>query len=208
MNTARLIIAPLSLALIAGSLVACGASAPKRIDPTGDRKVTTMEVDYDEIIEWSTDLTDRMLASRFLDVAEYQPHPVRMVVSDIENKTDMAGFPYEMMMGRIRATLLNSQKVRYVATYGRDGTDTMPADTEELPRDPRFENPEWTQQKFSVARLSLRTQILYRAAASGRQRQRTYEVRMFVVDNANGEVVWEGFSDPVGKVSSRPRIGG
>ncbi len=192
--------------MIAPALVGCG-SKPTRIDPTGDRKLTTMEADYDEIVEWSAQLTDRMLAAGYLDHQEYQPHPVRMVVSDIENKTDIANFPYEMMIGRIRASLLNSGKVRYVATYGRDGTDTMPDATQDLPNDPKFENPQWLDQKFSVARLSLRTQILYRSARAGRDSQNTYEVRMFVVDNANGEVVWEAFSDPIGKRATRPVFG-
>ena len=188
--------------LIAG----CGAP-PHRTDPSDPRPVDLDNVSYPGIVQWSQTLADRMLNDGFLDHEAYTPHPVRMVVSEIENKTNMTNFPEEMILTRVRQKLRNARKVRFVATYGEDATDPMPGRTEELPEDPRFEDPEWREQKFKVARLSLRTQILYRHAHQDRTTENTYEVRMFVVDNATGEVVWEGLSDPIAIQATRPVIG-
>ena len=44
-------------------------------------------------------------------------------------------------------------------------------------------------------------------ARAGREKQNTYEVRMFVTDLKTGEVVWEGFSDPVAKKFKKGRMG-
>ncbi len=188
-------------------LVAGCKSGPKRIDPQSDEALTTMGVDFAEIEEWSETLTRRMLDSGFLDRGNYGL-PVTMVVSDIENRTDLSQFPRESMLGRIRATLQQSGKVNFVSTYGQDGIDTMTRDTQGLANDPLFDPRQVPAPgQASVARLSLRTQILWHHAAAGRARQNTYEVRMFISDVVNGLVVWEGFSDPIAKAKSRGGIG-
>lgn len=182
-------------------------SGPKRIDPQSDEALTTMGVDFAEIVEWSETLTRRMVDSGFLDRGNYGL-PVNMVVSDIENRTDLSQFPRESMLGRIRSTLLQTGKVIFVSTYGRDAVDTMTRDTQELAQDPLFDAGQVPAPgQASVARLSLRTQILWHHAAAGRARQNTYEVRMFVSDVVTGQVVWEGFSDPIAKTRSRGGIG-
>jgi len=185
----------------------CG-TAPKRIDPLGEEAVTSMGVDYQELIEWSEVLTGRMLESGFLRSEEFGPKPVKMVVSDIENKTDLSQFPNEMVIGRMRSNLLKSGLVRFVSTYGTDGRDEMTRDTQFLKDDPLFDSaqvPELGQA--TVASLSLRTQILWARAGSGKKSQNTYEVRMFITDVRNGEVVWEDFSTPVAKRQVKPGIG-
>jgi PBP1b-binding outer membrane lipoprotein LpoB len=182
-------------------------SGPKRIDPNSDEHVVSMNVDYPEIVEWSETLTQRMLSDGFLDRPDY-PHPVRMVVSTVENKTNISDFPKESMLGRIRAKLRNSGKVVYVSTYGSDATDAMAGQTQELKDDDRFDTKQLPKTgQWGVARLSLRTQVLYQGARANDQRQNTYEVRMFVSDVQSGEVVWEGFSEPIAKKSSKPGIG-
>jgi PBP1b-binding outer membrane lipoprotein LpoB len=191
------------LALVAG----CG-STPKRIDPLGEEAVTTMGVDYRELIEWSEVLTGRMLESGFLRSEEFGPKPLKMVVSDIENKTDLSQFPNEMVIGRMRSNLLKSGLVRFVSTYGSDGIDEMTRDTQFLKDDPLFDSsqvPELGQA--TVASLSLRTQILWARSGTSKKSQNTYEVRMFVTDVRNGEVVWEDFSSPVAKRQVKAGIG-
>ena len=190
------------------ALAASCGSAPKRIDPFGDESVTSMGVDYNEIVEWSETLTMRMLDSGFLRSDEFGPKPVKMVVSDIENKTDLSQFPTEMVLGRMRTNLLGSGLVRFVSTYGADGTDEMTRDTQFLRDDPLFDSeqiPELGQA--TVAGLSLRTQILWARSGAGKKSQNTYEVRMFVTDVRNGEIVWEDFSAPVAKRQVKPGIG-
>ena len=61
--------------------------------------------------------------------------------------------------------------------------------------------------KATVAGLSLRTQILWARAGTGKKSQNTYEVRMFITDVRNGEVIWEDFSTPVAKRQVKAGIG-
>src|SRR5690606_5134198 len=134
-------------------------SGPKRIDPQSDDALTTMGVDFAEIVEWSETLTRRIVDSGFLDRGNYGL-PVNMVVSDIENRTDLSQFPRESMLGRIRSTLLQTGKVVFVSTYGQDGLDSMTRDTQGLANDPLFDTSQVPAPgQASVARLSLRTQI-------------------------------------------------
>jgi len=186
------------------------SSQPRRIDPTSDEAVTSMGVDYNELVEWSGTLTNRMLDHRFLDRPEYKPYPVLMVVSQIENKTDLPRLSeyQDVFIGRIRAALNNSGKVQYVAGLGYDITDPMIDEERELAGDPRYQDaPQDEPATLERPRLSLRTRILYIPARVGDTRQNTYEVRMLVTDLVTGRVVWEGFSDPVTKQQSRATFG-
>ena len=181
---------------------------PKRIDPGGDEAVVSAGVDYNEIVEWTDTLTKRMLQSAFLDTGEFGPQPIKFVVSDIENKTDLSHFPKEILLGNIRSSLLESGKARFVSTYGADGTDEMTRDTQELRDDPLFDSTQVPEQgQATVARLSLRTQILWVRSQGTKQAQNTYEVRMWVSDTRNGEVVWEGRSDPIAKKFKKGSVG-
>jgi len=193
MNAKLLLLLPLAL------LVGC-QSGPKRIDPGGDERVVSAGVDYAEIVEWTDTLTARMLSSGFLDSGEFGAKPVKMVVSKIENKTDLSQFPHELLLSNIRSSLLSSGKARFVSTYGSDGIDEMTRDTQELKDDPLFDSSQVPEQgQASVARLSLRTQILWSHSLGKREAQNTYVVRMWVSDVKNGETVWEQRSDPIAK---------
>ena len=184
-------------------------TGPRRIDPDGDEAVTSAGVDYAEIIEWTDTLTQRMLQSGFLDSeSEFGPKPVKMVVSNIENKTDLSHFPSELLLGTIRSALLQSGKARFVSTYGSDGTDEMTRDTQDLKKDPLFDSTQVPKQgQATVARLSLRTQILWTHSQGLDDAQNTYVVRMFVSDVRNGEVVWEDRSNPIAKKFERGSVG-
>lgn len=175
-------------------------SGVKRIDPGGDERVTSAGVDFNEIIEWTDTLTQRMISSGFLDTGEFGAKPIKMVVSDIENKTDLSHFPTELLLTNIRSSLLQSGKARWVSTYGEDGRDEMTRDTRELADDPLFNTEQVPQQgTASVARLSLRTQILWTHSQGVDDAQNTYIVRMWTTDTVNGEVIWEGQSNPIAK---------
>ena len=206
----KLVFRPLSAAALGLALSALAAapgcsSGPTRIDPTSDEKVVSMGVDYDEILEWSQKLTQRMLASGFLNNPRYQPYPVTMVVSRVDNNTNLSNFPNGMLLGRIRATLANSGKAQWVTTYGGDGTEEMSFQTDDLQNDPRFEKLDRKQagEKFKTAQLAVKTEIDYLGARDGRLAQNTYEVRMYVTDVVSGTAVWEGFSDPIAKKSKK-----
>jgi len=175
-------------------------SEVQRIDPGGDQRVTSAGVDFNEIIEWTDTLTQRMLSAGFLDTGEFGTQPIRMVVSDVENKTDLSHFPNELLLTNIRSSLLQSGKARWVSTYGADGRDDMTRDTRDLADDPMFDKQQVPGQgKATVARLSLRTQILWTHSQGVSDSQNTYIVRMWTTDTVNGEVVWEGQSNPIAK---------
>jgi Peptidoglycan-synthase activator LpoB len=181
---------------------------PKRIDPSGDEAVTSAGVDYNEIIEWNDALTRRMLGSGFLDTGEFGPQPVKMVVSKIENKTDLSHFPTDILLGDVKQALLESGKARFVTTYGSQGTDEMTRDTQGLEDDPLFDSSQVPETgQASVARLSLRTQILWDRSQGTKQAQNTYVVHMWVTDVRNGEEVWRGKSDPIAKKFKKGSVG-
>jgi PBP1b-binding outer membrane lipoprotein LpoB len=95
-----------------------------------------------------------------------------------------------------------------ISSYGDMDQDHMALDTQDLAHDPRFNRQTAPRQgQLKVARLSLRTQFLFRGARADHSAQNTYEVRLFVTDTETGEVVWEGFSDPIAKRTDKARIG-
>ncbi|HIG10765.1 MAG: hypothetical protein ABGY71_11460 [bacterium] len=200
----KALLAPLLAILVLG---AC-QNEPRRIDPSGDETVTSAGVDYNEIIEWTDTLTHRMLTSTFLDTGEFGSQPIKMVVSDIENKTDISHFPSDILLGNIKASLLDSGKTRFVTTYGTQGTDDMTRFTQELSDDPLFDDSQVPASgQASVARLSLRTQILWSRSQGTRQAQNTYVVHMWVSDVRNGEEVWRSRSDPIAKKFKKGSVG-
>lgn len=197
-----------SAALLALALagVSCGPSS-QRIDPRGDQQVQGEAATFSQFSDAASEMLGKMLRSDFLDREDYRPHPVRMVVSDIENKTDTLP-PTESMLSRIREGLLNSGKVVYVSTLGTDGTDrlTIEAPDQLLNGRPNFREdtlPEAGQ--FEAPRLSLRTQVLWYAQVGGNARQSTYQLRMFVSDLQRGLTVWESTSEPIAIRTNRGR---
>jgi PBP1b-binding outer membrane lipoprotein LpoB len=189
------------------TLTTACAGGPKRIDPGGDGTVTSAGVDYNEIIEWTDTLTQRMLSSGFLDSGEFGTKPVKMVVSQVQNKTDLSHFPHEILLGNIRSALLSSGKARFVSTYGADGTDQITRDTQELKNDPLFDSSQVPESgQATVARLGMATEILWTRSQGVDEAQNTYVVFMQVTDVKNGEVIWEGRSDPIAKVYKKGTV--
>ncbi len=173
---------------------------PRRIDPTGDDAVVSAGVDYSELLEWSGNLTEQMMASGLLARDEYAPQPVAMVVSEVQNKTDLAHFPTELILSNIRQTLSKSGKARWVSTYGSDGVDSVTRETLDLKKDPLFDSSQIPEAgQATVAKLSLRTQILWLYSQGYREAQNTYVMRMWISDVRTGEMVWEGQSNPIAK---------
>src|SRR5690606_18244117 len=125
--------------LILGAMLALTACSrgPERIDPYSDDKVTSMEADYNELVEWAETLTNRMLQDGYLDDPAFGAQPVPMVISTVENLTDMSRLPKEMVIGRVRAALRSSEKVRIVSSYGDEATDHMALDQQDIHNDPR-----------------------------------------------------------------------
>ena len=210
-TTSRLLTTPVAgvvSSLIAlGALTGCQQTPPViKVAAETDQAVVSSGIDYLEIQDAADDLTRRMLASGFLE--NYRPHPTRMVVSDIENKTDISGFPNEILLSRVRERMLESGKAVYVSSMGDDATDRMTREGVDVRENPRFESstvPEFG--RLQAPTLSLRTQVLWTTSIMQNTRQNTYQVRMFVTDKEKGKAVWEGTSRPIGKVSRRAQVG-
>ncbi len=189
------------LALVFTSL-ACSAcnTPPKRIDPTGPEAITTEQIDYSELREFADSLTQEMLTDGFLNA---YPKPVIMQVSTIENKTSISTINTEMVLGRIRTMLRKDNRVRFVATLGNDARDSSVRENTQLGNDPMFNQQQaaerTAQGTATVPMLSVNTQILSAYERTNNVRQTNYEMRMWIVDLRNGETVWEGFSNAVGK---------
>ncbi|MBL9149967.1 MAG: hypothetical protein JNM94_14860 [Phycisphaerae bacterium] len=192
----------LRISVLAGCafLVAC-SPPPKRIDPTGPESITSMQLDYSDLREWSDSLTQELLLDGFLN--DY-PRPVIMQVSNVENKTSIPDINTEMVLGRIRSNLRKDNRVRFVATLGTDARDGSVRQNTELTNDPMFNQQQvaerTAQGTATVPMLSVNTQILSATETVKNTKQRNFEMRMWVVDLRNGETVWEGFSNTVGKL--------
>lgn len=200
MPTLRLLNRLVPIAVL--SLLPTGCNPPpKRIDPTGPESITTMHLDYSDLREWSDSLTQEMLTDGFLDA---YPRPVIMQVSTVENKTSISDIPTEMVFGRIRSGLRRDNRVRFVATLGSDARDNAVRENTELTNDPMFNQQQvaerTAQGTATVPVLSVNSQILSAYERANNVKQKNYEMRMWVVDLRNGEVVWEGFSNAVAKV--------
>ncbi|MDZ4753563.1 MAG: hypothetical protein SGJ11_03600 [Phycisphaerae bacterium] len=184
------------------SLLASACSVPpKRIDPTGPEAITTAQLDYSDLREWSDSLTQEMLTDGFLDP---YAKPVIMQVSQVENKTSISDINTEMVLGRIRSALRRDNRVRFVATLGSDARDESVRENTALGNDPMFDQSQvaerTAQGTATVPNLSVNCQVLGQYEAIKGVRQRNYEMRMWVVDLRSGETVWEGFSNTVGKL--------
>ena len=194
MNTKLLLLIPLLLVSTACQY------GPRRIDPQGPDAVVSAGVDYSELLEWSENLTQQMLDSQLLENDAYAPQPVAMAVSEIQNKTDLAHFPSELILSNIRKTLSESGKAKWVSTYGSDGVDPITRETLDLKKDPLFDSSQVPEPgQATVATLSLRTQILWLYSQGYREAQNTYVVRMWISDVRTGEMVWEAQSTPIAK---------
>lgn len=207
-----------ALALVTGlALVGCASqpAGPQRVSP--DDRINSRGLDRLEMDEAADELTRRMLSSGFLDryVRQAQvvengqvytyPEPVRMVVSEIENLSDIPRFPKEIVATRVRTRLLESGKVQFVSFFGKDGTDEYATGIQDDLRDQFKELDESSLpagKSLQAPRLSLRTQIQYATATNGQVRQNDYQIRMFVSDMQTGLVVWEGVSEPVSKIEA------
>lgn len=202
----RTLALPLAAVMLAG-LAACQSQPPvTKVDPETDQAVVSSGIDYLEIQDAADDLTRRMLTSGFLE--NYRPHPTRMVVSDIENKTNLSNFPNEILLARVRERLLESGKVVYVSSMGDDVTDRMTREGVDLRDNPRFDSetvPDYG--RLQAPTLSLRTQVLWTTSIMQNTRQNTYQIRMVATEIRTGLAVWEGTSRPIGKVSRRQSVG-
>jgi len=198
----------LAIGLIA--LAGCRTPGPRRIDASGDEAVTSMGLDYADFVEVAEDLAGKLVhGESFLNRAPYVDHyPIKMVLSDIDNRTDIRGLPTNQITGRVRSAGLNSGKIRFVSSFGGGERDSVVEGAQDVAADPRFQQQQVPKQgSLTFPEMSLRTVIDFFHSTDGTSRQSTYVVHMFVSDIASGEIYWEEFSKPIAKAIGRRNVG-
>jgi len=192
----------LSLTLTLALAIGCSSTKPRRIEATGDEAVTSFDLDYGEFVEIAADMANRLVTQpNFLNYPPYADHlPVKMVLSDIDNRTGIRDLPVNQITGRVRSAALNSGKVRFVSSFGGGETDSVVQGSQDAIDDPRFKQEEIPEQgSLSYPQTSLRTIIDKMRSTDGTARQNTFVVHMFVSEISSGEILWEEFSEPVAK---------
>lgn len=192
----------LALALAGGLPATTGCSQPpRRIDPTGPEAVTGMGVDYGDAQEIAASLCRQMLSSpAFLRY----PQPVLARYNNTVNNSSDPNVPLNMVNTRIRSTLLNSGQVQFTAALRTaEGHDQSIREARELADDPMF-NPQSVQQSGAMQsveapQISINSEFQSAYSTDGKLRQKTYQLRIFVVDLLTGRVIWEGTSKPIAK---------
>ncbi|MCA8960397.1 MAG: hypothetical protein KDC38_07785 [Planctomycetes bacterium] len=193
------------LCFVMAGLSGCGSTGPRRIDASGDEAVVSMGLDYGDIVEVAGDLAKKLVTDSFLNYPPYQGnYPIKMVLSNTENKTNLRDLNTDMITQRVRSTALNSGKVRFVASFGSGPTDDIVKGAQDVKDDSRFNQDQVPKEgSLTFPQMSLVTQIQYVRSTDGKNRQNTYQVAMFVTDIQSGEIMWEEFSGPIAKLSSR-----
>ena len=195
-------IALLSLVMLAS----CASRAPRRVDATGDESVVSSDLDYGEFVEIAADMANRLVSQpNFLSYPPYQDQlPIKMVLSDVENRTAIRNIPTNQITGRVRSAGLNSGKIRFVSSFGGGTTDSVVQGSQDAANDPRFKQSEVPAQgSLTYPQTALKTVIDQFYATDGRARQNTFVVHMFVSDISSGEILWEEFSEPIAKKVGR-----
>jgi PBP1b-binding outer membrane lipoprotein LpoB len=197
------------LTMAAACLLAAGcAQGPKRIDASGEESVVSMGLDYGDLGEIAKSLTVQLTTSPFLNQPPYlNNYPVRMVLSEVRNETDIRNLPSELILSEVRSAALDSGKIRFVASFGEE-TDKVVAGGQEAQLDERFEQenvPQTGSLKFPD--MALNTEFIQVSSVGDGARQATYVVRMYVADIKTGDILWEKRSAPIAKMTEKGSVG-
>lgn len=191
------------------TLASCKSAGPTRIDASGDEAVTSMDLDYAEFVEIAGDMAGRLVSQQnFLSFDPYAGKQVKMVLSDVENRTDIRDLQTNQITSRVRSVATNSGRIRFVSSFGGGETDSVVQGSQGAANDPRF-NQENVPEAGSLTypQLALKTIIDQISTTDGQARQVTYSVHMFVSEIKTGEIVWEEFSDPIAKKAEKGGFG-
>ncbi|MFO0894760.1 MAG: hypothetical protein U0574_07365 [Phycisphaerales bacterium] len=190
------------LSLLSGAALTGCNEPPKRIDPTGREAVTGMGVDYGDAQEIAASLCNQMLQS---PAFQRYGSPVLARYNNTINNTSDPNLPTNVVNTRIRSTLLNSGQLQFTAALKTaEGHDPSVREARELADDPMF-NQRSVQESGAMGavdapKLSVNSEFQSTYSTDGSSKQKTYQLRIFVVDLLNGRVIWEGTSQPIAKV--------
>jgi PBP1b-binding outer membrane lipoprotein LpoB len=205
---------PGSLGLLAMlALVALPAGCknePVRVDPTGNEAITTMGLDYGDSQEIASNMADQLLQSQKLATYRSTPKPILARYNNTVNQTSIPDreLPVTMVNTAIRSRLIRSGDFEFTAALQTaEGADPSVREARELANDPMFDQSSVQETgpmgTVEAPRLSVNSELLSAYSANASSAQRTFELRVFVVDLRTGRTVWESTSKPISKVGTR-----
>ncbi len=196
-----------ALGCAAALLLSTGCKpTPERVDPSGNEAIVTMGIDYADAQEIATNMATQMLQSERIVSYRTTPRPILARYNPTVNKTSMPDreIPVEVMSTAIRSRLISSGQMELTAALQTaEGSDASVREARDLARDPMFDQK--TVQEtgpmgtVEAPMLSINSELLSVYAANREQKQRTFELRVFVVDLKTGRTVWESQSRPIAK---------
>lgn len=161
---------------------------PKLVDDS----LQGAKVSFGNLEQVAANMSDKLLSSGFF--RNKREVPVIMVLSDIENHTDVRDLPTDSVLGRIRARCLDSGLIQFVSSFGAGTTDQMTGEIQDIANDPRFNKSQAPKRgSLTVPTHSLRTEINYKRDQVGKSTQRNYDFHMFVSNLETGVIEWEQF---------------
>jgi PBP1b-binding outer membrane lipoprotein LpoB len=190
-------------------LLGCN-SDPVRVDPTGNEAITTMGLDYGDSQEIATNMADQLLQSQKLSAYRTGPKSILARYNNTVNKSSIPDrdLPVSMVTTAIRSRLIRSGEFEFTAALETaEGADPSVREARELANDPMFDQTT-VQESGSMGtvdapRLSVNSELLSAYSANQNDSQRTFELRVWVVDLKNGRTIWENTSKPISKRSRR-----
>lgn len=201
-TTTATILAGLGLAFA----VAGCKQTPQRVDPSGNEAIVTMGMDYADAKEIATNMASQLLQSPKISAYQVSGKPILARYNPTLNKTSMPDreIPVEVMSTAIRSRLISSGQMELTAALQTaEGSDASVREARELANDPMFD-PASVQATgpmgtVEAPQLSINSELLSVYAANSQQKQRTFELRVFVVDLRTGRTIWESQSSPIAK---------
>jgi PBP1b-binding outer membrane lipoprotein LpoB len=201
----------IALSLLALCLVAAGCqNKPVRVDPSGNEAITTMGLDYGDSQEIATSMADQLLQSQKLSAYRTGPKSILARYNNTVNKTSVPDreLPVDMVNTSIRSRLIRSGEFEFTAALATaEGADPSVREARELANDPMFDQQSVQETgpmgTVEAPRLSINSELLSAYSANAQASQRTFELRVFVVDLRTGRTVWESTSKPISKVGNR-----
>lgn len=199
----------LSLIGIAGAALlisGCGGVAAHRIDPTGNRGITT--VDDINFKDWQI-AAEKGIQSMLQSGVLSRPDGRKTVlmISTVKNSTSQH-INTRILTDKIRQAVLRSGKAVTTTAVGGSGPDDKATrQVRELENDDIFNQATVQKRGTAIAPdMSLAGEIIQQRTRAGRMRESYFFIHMTLTDLKTGLAVWEDNVE-IAKQGERPAVG-
>jgi uncharacterized protein (TIGR02722 family) len=185
------ILFPILAAVIPLVGAGCASGNAHYIQSGGSESVVSIgQINIQDYMQAADTMTGELLASGALD--RVAAPPAVLAISRIVNNTGNQ-IDTDLLVKKIRVTILNSGKAMTTTTVGLGST----------PEDPLAKG---YQQTIRNPDFTLSGKIIQLAVSSGNTRQSTYSFQLSLTDTKTGLAVWEGEKD-ITKQGTRSSVG-